>query len=460
MKVILLSGGSGKRLWPLSNDLRSKQFLKVLKDDRDNTQSMIQRVWGQIRKVNLENSTIIATSRLQAEIIRNQLEARGEIVIEPSRRDTFPAIALAASYLYSKKETDENEVISVLPVDPFVEDRFFDRLQDLERVLNESKVDIGLIGVKPTYPSSKYGYILPDNQVDIREYRSVQAFTEKPTEECAEKLINEGALWNCGVFAFKLKYILDILKNMNFPIKYNELLSRYNDLPKNSFDYEVVENCKKITVLPYNGEWKDLGTWNTLSEEMSSNQIGKGNISTDCTNTHMINELDIPIAIIGASNLIVAASPDGILVSDKNSSPRIKDVVNNFSNRPMHVERRWGHYVVLDLIKSRDGNEVLTKRFEVNPGQNISYHFHNNRSELWTIISGEGIYALNGKLNKVKAGDVLYIKEGQFHGIKAITNLQIIEVQRGKELLEDDIVRLESDWVDIEKLCTYEEMTK
>ncbi|MGG3271374.1 sugar phosphate nucleotidyltransferase [Priestia aryabhattai] len=451
MKLILLSGGSGQRLWPLSNDSRSKQFLKVLEDKENILQSMVQRVWKQISNVGLEKYTIIATGKSQEDMIKSQLEHQAGFIIEPCRRDTFPAIALAVSYLYSNQSADRDEVISILPVDPYVDDAFFNRVKDLETIIQQSEAQLALIGVSPTYPSSKYGYIVPKQIEKAKNYFSVNRFTEKPSEAQAASLIKDGALWNCGVFAFKLGYVLSILEEKGLPTHYDELLKQYETLPKISFDYEVVEKTKDIVVLPYNGYWKDLGTWNTLTEEMATNQIGKGVISEDSKNVHLINELDIPVTVLGTSNLIVAASPDGILVSDKEASPRIKELVGEFDNRPMYEERRWGWYRVLDYTKFSEDKEVLTKRICVEAGKNLSYQLHDYRDEVWTIIKGEGEFALNNELRVVKPGDVLQIKSGDKHAIRAINDLEIIEVQTGSQLIEEDIVRLYMTWEEIQE---------
>lgn len=452
MKLVLLSGGSGKRLWPLSNNARSKQFLKVLENENGTLQSMVQRVWGQLDRVGLANSTVIATSKSQVDMIRSQLDSEAGLIIEPSRRDTFPAIALAASYLYSVKKTSLDEVVAILPVDPYVHEDFFERIKDLEAVVSESETDIVLMGVQPTYPSSKYGYIVP-NEKNGKKYLQVSRFTEKPSEEQAHELIKQGALWNCGLFAFKLSYLINILEEKGLPIHYEELLKQYDKMPNISFDYEVVEKTEKIAVFPYEGDWKDLGTWNTLTEEMDTTQIGKGIISTDCENTHLINELDIPITVLGLSNVIVAASPDGILVADKETSHRIKDIVGEFDNRPMYEERRWGWYRVLDHTKFEEEQEVLTKRIGVKAGCNLSYQYHFHRSEVWSIIKGEGIFAHNDKLKVVRPGDVLQIKVGESHGLKAVTDLEMIEVQSGTQLIEEDIVRIFMNWDEVENHC-------
>jgi len=454
MKLVLLSGGSGKRLWPLSNDARSKQFLKVLENKNGELQSMVQRVWGQLKNVGLADSAVIATSKSQVDMIQSQLGQEVPIIIEPMRRDTFPAIALASVYLYSVEGIRLDEVIAVLPVDPYVEDRFFHRVKDLEETILTSGTDLALIGVEPTYPSAKYGYIVPASKSSDSVYLRVSHFTEKPTEEKAAELIEQGALWNCGVFAFKLDYMISLLKEKGFPIQYEELLKQYERLPKISFDYEVVEKTKHIVVLPYEGYWKDLGTWNTLTEEMATEQIGKG-IIADSENTHLINELDIPVTVLGVSNAIVAVSPDGILVSDKAASPRIKELVNDFDQRPMYEERRWGWYRVLDYTKFEDGREVLTKRIGVAAGKNLSYQMHRHRSEVWTIIKGEGEFALDGEIRFVKPGDVLEIPVGAKHGIKAITDLEFIEVQTGTQLIEEDIVRIYMTWEEVEQHCLF-----
>lgn len=451
MKLVLLSGGSGKRLWPLSNDSRSKQFLKVLEDEKKQLQSMVQRVWNQISNVGLADSTVIATGKSQEDMIKSQLDSRASLIIEPCRRDTFPAIALAASYLYSVQEADLEEVVAILPVDPYVDDKFFSRVKDLEEVIKESDAELALIGVTPTYPSSKYGYIVPDVKSAVGEYRSVSRFTEKPSENNAALLIEEGALWNCGVFAFKLGYLISILEQKGLPTNYEELLKQYETLPKISFDYEVVEKTKNIVMLPYNGYWKDLGTWNTLTEEMGTTQIGKGVISENSQNVHLINELDIPVTVLGGSNLVVAASPDGILVSDKESSPKIKELVGEFDNRPMYEERRWGWYRVLDYTKLEEEKEVLTKRIGIIAGKNLSYQLHDYRDEVWTIIKGEGEFILNNKVQTIKQGDVLCIKSGDKHAVKAIKDLEIIEVQTGSQLIEEDVVRLFMTWEEIEE---------
>jgi mannose-1-phosphate guanylyltransferase len=475
MKIVLLSGGSGKRLWPLSNETRSKQFLKVLKAADGSDESMVQRVWGQLAAAGLQRDALIATSKPQVEMIYSQLGSDTEIIVEPERRDTFPAIALAATYLYSVQGVSLDETVVVMPVDPYVEEPFFHRMKELDALLQSSGADMALMGVKPTYPSEKYGYIVPEHKVVVQrdaqaergshteaeaaqvaayEYIRVGSFREKPSEQDAAAMIAQHALWNCGVFAFKLDFIINYLIASNLPIQYEEMSRQYNKLPKNSFDYEIVEKTNHIAALAYEGEWKDLGTWNTLTEEIASPLTGKGVITGDSHNTHVINELDIPITLLNLPNVIIAASPDGILVSDKASSPMIKDVMKHEQQRPMYEERRWGRYRVLDYMKYADGKEVLTKRIQIASGCNLSYQYHELRDEVWTVVAGNGEMVVNGRHFRVSAGDVLHISRETRHSLRAETEMDIIEVQTGSELVEEDIVRLALDWREIMELCT------
>ncbi len=453
MRLVLLSGGSGKRLWPLSNDARSKQFLRVLEDQEKHLSSMVQRVFGQLNEVGLGESTVIATGKGQVEMLESQLGKEVPLIVEPERRDTFPAIALAASYLYTMTNASLDDAVAVLPVDPYVDTAFFKRILDLEKLLGETKADLALMGVKPTYPSEKYGYIVPETS-ENKGYIKVDHFTEKPDTEQAKQLIRKSALWNCGVFAFRLNYVISILESLGLPLNYEELAQQFAKLPKISFDYAVVEKAKNIVALPYDGFWKDLGTWNTLTEEMATKQIGNGIVSDDSANTHLINELDIPVTVLGVSNAIVAVSPDGILVSDKEQSPRIKEVMKGFQQRPMYEERKWGSYRVLDYTRySANNEEVLTKKIKITEGANLSYHCHRMRKEVWTIIKGSGRYAENGVIRSIKPGDVVIVTAETLHAIKADEALELIEVQIGSQLIEEDIDRKLLTWEEIEASC-------
>ena len=203
MNIVLLSGGSGKRLWPLSNDTRSKQFIKIFKNGEDGYESMVQRVYRQILSVDGQAEVTIATSKSQVSAIHNQLGEHVGISVEPCRRDTFPAIALAAAYLHDVRGIGEEEAVVVCPVDPYVETDYFKALKQLGSRAAVSEANLVLMGIEPTYPSAKYGYIIPEDKAAVSR---VSVFKEKPTEEAAGEYIARGALWNGGVFAFRLGY--------------------------------------------------------------------------------------------------------------------------------------------------------------------------------------------------------------------------------------------------------------
>lgn len=447
MQLVLLSGGSGKRLWPLSNNARSKQFLPLLEKEDGTMESMVQRVVRQTRLANLTHEITLATNASQLDIITNQLGDAVSVVTEPERRDTFPAIALASSYLKLSKQCSDDEVVVIMPCDPYTEAGYFDTIGKMVRCVEANVAELVLMGITPTYPSEKYGYVVPDTDGIMAEgSMKVRQFTEKPNVERAKELLSMGALWNGGVFAFKLGYMMDIVRRYIVSTSFEDTRARYSEFPKISFDYEVAEKAKSVAMVPYSGEWKDLGTWNTLTDELHKPIIGNAVMGTHCENTHVINELQNPIYVDGVKDVVVAACPDGILVCSKEHSEEIKKSVENLTPRPMYEERRWGTYRVLDDSYYAGGHHSLTKSITLKAGKNISYQLHHHRSEVWTFVEGEGIFVLDGKEQKVKAGDTVVIPVEHWHAIKALTELTFIEVQSGNPLIEEDIERKEWNW--------------
>jgi mannose-1-phosphate guanylyltransferase len=281
----------------------------------------------------------------------------------------------------------------------------------------------------------------------------VVGFEEKPSLKRAAQLMAEGALWNCGVFCFRLGYLEQVLAAKGYPTDYAELVRNFAQLPKRSFDYEVVEQTTSVAVSPYHGMWEDLGTWGALSGKMDDTLVGLGE-TVSCENTHVVNELGIPVVTMGLQDIMVVATPDGILVADKESAAGLKDIIARYDTRPMCEERLWGSYRVLDYQKLEDGTEVLTKWIELYPGHHLSYQKHAWRSEVWTIVSGEGEMAVDGRLVKVAAGDVMRVYAEQWHAIRAQTPIKLVEVQRGSVLTEEDITRRYMTWAEIEQHCT------
>ncbi len=447
MQLVFLSGGSGKRLWPLSNNARSKQFLPLLEAPDGSMESMVQRVVRQAKEAKLDAQITFATNAAQRDSIINQLGTEVDIVAEPERRDTFPAIALAASYLHFAKHCPDDEVIVVMPSDPYTELGYFQTIGRMAVQVQRDAAELVLMGITPTYPSEKYGYIVPAQTADnTAEALPVSRFTEKPTVAVAQELLREGALWNGGVFAFKLGYMMSIVRKYIQSSSFEDTYARYKEFPKISFDYEVAEKATSVAVVPFTGKWKDLGTWNTLTEELSRETIGNVLLGDTNENTHIINELDVPVFCNGLKDTVVACSPDGILVCAKDKSETIKKYVDNLSLRPMYEERRWGTYKVLSDLPYSDGTRALTKSIMLRPGKNISYQLHHHRDEIWTIVDGEGLFVLDGEVRKIKRGDVCIIHKEQLHALKAITELVFIEVQIGTPLVEEDIERFDYTW--------------
>ncbi len=430
MNLILLSGGSGKRLWPLSNDIRSKQFIKLFKKEDGSYESMVQRVFRQIKTVDDDAVVTIATSKSQVSAIHNQLGDKVGVSVEPCRRDTFPAIALATAYLNEVQGVSEDESVVVCPVDPYVDDDYFECLKKLGDRALVSDANLVLMGIKPTYPSEKYGYIIPKTDDDISV---VSTFKEKPDEETAKKYIKDGALWNGGVFAYKIGYVLKKAHELIDFKDYKDLFDKYDTLTKISFDYAVVEKEEKIEVLKFSGSWKDIGTWNTLAEAMSESSIGEAIMNDTCKNVNIINELAMPVLAMGVSDVIISASPQGILVSDKEQSSYIKPFVDEIDQQIMFAEKSWGSFRVLEV----DENS-MTVKVTLNKGHKMNYHSHKNRDEIWVVVSGEGETVVDGKRSIVKTGDVITMKSGEKHTVIALNELKLVEVQIGDDISVQD----------------------
>lgn len=445
--LVLLSGGSGTRLWPLSNTSRSKQFLKVLRDKDGNHVSMVQRVFSQIAAVDADIDVTIATCASQENSIRRQIEDGYTLVLEPERRDTAPAIMLACMNLLLKQGADTQDTVVVMPIDTYADQSYYDGIIKLDCAVQDSFADLVLLGVKPTYPSEKYGYIVPDRPEG--EIRRTKFFVEKPDKATAEALISNGALWNCGVFAFKLEYLISLATKYFIPNNFEEFCLHYSELPKNSFDYEVVEKADSVGVISYSGEWKDLGTWNTLTDEMADEVSGRVVMDLEtCSNVHVINETGFPMVVAGLKDAVVVATPDGILVTGKKASANIKEQVTQAAEtRPMYEQRRWGEYRVIDSSVFSEGAKALTKELIIKDGKQLSYQRHALRSETWVIVSGFGEVVLDGQVQQVHAGSVVKIPEKTMHAGRALGgDLHVIEVQQGDILVEEDIERFGDYW--------------
>lgn len=411
MKIVLLSGGKGKRLWPVSTDNAPKQFARIFKD----SSNMLERTINEVKFVETEDNIFIATCYEYKKTVKKYIHKKN-IIIEPGMIGTFGAILNIAVHLKYNNECSEDEIVSVVPIDHDVDEKFYTILKDAKERIEESKTDICLIGINPTFPSTQYGYILTDNGY-------VKQFKEKPDINGAIELISENALWNSGLVVFRLKRILEIAHQYLEFKNYKEFNEKYLSLPHISFDYEVLEKEKKLAIVKSNSSWNDIGTWEVLADKIRP---------ADEHNTNIINFEQKEIRNQGVENTILVNSPYGVLITPK--------------TKQNTVYKTWGYY---EIISEADSEEyhVKTKKLIIFPNRNISYQYHKVRCETWYVLSGKGEAIINGKVIKIKAGDVINIKQKEKHSIKASTYLEIIEVQHGKEKnTEEDIVRLELDW--------------
>lgn len=428
MNIILLSGGSGKRLWPLSNELRSKQFLKLLKNEAGQSESMLQRVYRQLKQAGLSGNVVIAASTEQQETIRAQLGDSVDIVPEPERRNTYPAIALASSFLKTERGCSPEDVIVVLPVDFYVGMEYFSAIREIAEAAKAGAGEIVLMGIEPTSATSKYGYILPAGKI-INGHETVQKFVEKPDEAAAERLIKNGAVWNGGVFGYRLGYMEKVLQERGFLMDYKALYSRYTDMRNISFDYEVVETASSVSFVRYGGTWKDLGTWNTLADEMSSPLTGAVVVGEGTSGTYVINESKVPVVVLGARDLIVVAGPDGMLVTGWEESTKLRDYADAVDAKPRYGECSWGEYEVLDRLKRSESTAVI-RRIHLHNGKTMDFRERFSEDKAIILLEGECRLFSDGKWAYAQAGDTFRISVDDGVCIQALSELYLIEVSQ------------------------------
>ncbi|MFK4473316.1 mannose-1-phosphate guanylyltransferase [Paenibacillus sp. RC73] len=439
MHIVLLCGGAGKRLWPLSNDIRSKLFLRLLPAPDGQQESMLSRVVRQLTIAGLDSSALLLAHRSQVNLAFRHTEGRLPVLGEPAKRGTFTAAALAAAHFHARG-VGLDEIVCIAPADMFAGEDFFHSVAALSSLLLDSGADLAMLGTRPTHPSDQYGYIVPD-QGGIKKgnisYASVAGFTEKPDRTGAQQLISQGALWNCGIYAFKLRYMLACMERSNLPLNDKALCVMYDSLPVRSFDEEIAERAERAVVLPYEGEWRDIGSWQALSEQLGNRVIGRGQISGPAHGTHIVNELPYPLHVIGVEDIIAAASPDGILIAAKSHAHAIKEKLGTLLLRPMHGETAWGSYRVLDEFDHRSLNDILAIRLTVLPDHRLNGHCHGSGLKVWTIVSGRGEVMLNGERFAAASGSVFRIPVDTYHAIRADMDrpLELIEVRLGESLV-------------------------
>ncbi|MBR4454660.1 MAG: mannose-1-phosphate guanylyltransferase [Solobacterium sp.] len=411
MKLILLCGGGGKRLWPVSNKVHSKQFVQLFDNGIDGYRSMLERVISEIHSIDPEMSVTIAAGRVQTEEVRSQLGYDVRLTEEPVRKNTFPAISLAASYLRDHDKVDPHEPVVIFSVDSYADRSFYESLFRLAEIVESGRSNLVLMGIEPSGPSEKYGYIIPSSPDMISD---VKEFREKPDIETAKQYIAQNALWNAGVFACRLEYLLKRAERVFGNASYNYLLMHYPELKAISFDYAVVEKEPSIAVLRYHGTWADAGEWNNLASLLNNGDVGQTVRDDTCENTLIVNHLDLPVLAIGAKNLIIAAGRDGILVCDKQKASSLTDYVDQVWFEPRVIGKRYGGKEVLYRNETSE-----TSLLTVKAGASVTIKTSLGVRKTLTVLHGAG--------EMLKPGTIFTIQDGEKWQINADTDIELIE---------------------------------
>lgn len=455
MKVIILAGGGGTRLFPLSRDCYPKQFLHVI-GDKSLLAQTIERFLGLVEARDI----IIVTNERYIFHVQAELKTinaqKAHIITEPMGKNTAPAIALAQSYCQDVLQCDDDEILFVSPSDHLIKpiDAFQDLIKNAQDV---AKDNIVTLGIKPTKPEIGYGYIEAEKNNNLA--KKVISFKEKPDLVTAKEYIASGNYyWNGGMFMFSIatmqaeltKYmpaIIDITQN-----GYQYIVDNFINMPNISIDYAVAEKSQKMMMIPMeNIYWNDIGSFDTIAEVLSDEEknVFKGDIlAENCTDTMIIGDNRL-IAGIDLENLMIIDTPDALLVAKKGESQKVKNIVNKLKQNKrkeakenLTMYRSWGKYT---LLTEAEGYRV--RKIEMNPGASLTMQMHYHRSEHWTVISGIGKTIINDKESIFTENQSTYIPMGVKHKLSnpGKIPLIIIEVQSGKYINEDDIVVFEDN---------------
>lgn len=456
MYGIILAGGSGSRLWPLSRELCPKQLLKL-----DGENSLLQSTFKRLCRFIDPENIISITNIKHANDVKFQLSkvcGNSVVLSEPIAKNTAPAIA--ASIEYFKQMKDENEVVIIVPSDHLIKDleKFENTVKTGLKAAEEGK--IVTFGIQPTYPETGYGYIKTKSEND--GIFDVDCFVEKPDLKTAQKYLLEGNyFWNSGIFMAKVSTLLkefahyqkEIFENLS-KLNYKESITIkygvFEDMPSISFDYAVMEKSNKIVLCKLQSDWSDLGSWQSLydvTEKDSNGNVLEGNaIVEDVKNSFIYTDKKI-VAAIGLENVILVNTEDAVLACKADYSQQVKNVFEKLKKDDdkahlIHktVFRPWGWYTCL-----ADGEGYLTKVICVSPKQKLSIQSHNHRSEHWVVLEGHAKVVLNDKDYSLEAGQSIDIPVQAKHSLQNPyeEELKIIEVQKGDYISEDDIIRYE-----------------
>lgn len=456
MYGIILAGGSGSRLWPLSRELYPKQLLNLI-SDKSLLQSTFERLTNCMQKdeiLSITNTKHSANVRMQLA----QLTENPKVLSEPVSKNTAPAIALATKYIM--QETGEDPVILVVPSDHLIQDKehFLSTVKKGEKLAEEGY--IVTFGIKPNYPETGYGYINTLKPLDIGF--KVKEFVEKPNLETAEKYLKAGTYyWNSGIFMFKASTMLaeieknapeisKIAQNVDFTKSSDIPFVEFDKMPSISIDYAVMEKSDKIALVALESDWNDLGSWQSIydvSKKDEHNNVFIGHVIDEGSKNSFVYASSKLVTTIGLEDTVIVETEDAILACKKDRTQDVKHIYETLKkqNDDTHlihktVYRPWGYYTVI-----AQGNGFLSKIIHVNSGQKLSVQSHNHRSEHWVVLTGTAKVVLEANERILSPGHSVDIPVKAIHSLQNPykEDLEIIEVQKGDILAEDDIIRYE-----------------
>lgn len=458
---VILAGGSGSRLWPMSRELYPKQLLKITSD-----KSLLQSTFKRLNDSIDENKILTVTNAKHFSDIKIQLQELSDnqikVITEPSSKNTAPAIAATVDYIV--KNDDADPVILVVPADHLIENTANFTSTVKKGYELAQKGYIVTFGITPSEPETGYGYIdTIQADLGIESSLKVKEFKEKPNIETAKQYIEKGSYyWNSGIFMFKASVMMeeikehaaDIYENLD-NIEYSGTIPTinfggYEHMPSISIDYAVMEKSKNIVLLPLESDWNDLGSWQSIydiSKKDENNNVISGNVINVGSKNSLISSKSKLIASVGLKNIVLVETEDAILACDKNKTQDVKKVFDELktTNNDLHkihktVFRPWGFYTCVE-----GGDDYLIKTIQVNPMQKLSIQSHNHRSEHWVVLSGTATVILEDAIHTLSPGQSIDIPIKAKHSLQNLTDdmVRIIEVQKGNHICEDDIIRYE-----------------
>jgi mannose-1-phosphate guanylyltransferase/mannose-6-phosphate isomerase len=452
IKSIILAGGSGTRLWPLSREQYPKQFLKLEKT------SLFQNTVLRCLTLSDPSEIFVVTNETQKFFVSGQMEElrievpKENILIEPQGKNTLPAICLGMNEV--KKQYGKC-VVGVFPSDHLLDIAAMDKIKSAEKLCSEYLVTFG---ITPSSPHTDYGYIKPGKNFKIGS--KVLEFREKPGLEAAKKYIQEKCLWNSGMFMFETGVFFNELKKyapdiMSAFMNGKSIKQIYREIPSISIDYGIMEKSDKVAVVRLEYKWSDLGDFDSIFHEKDKNVSGNAvyncdDLSLNSSGNLIYSKKDKIVSLIDVSDMVVVDTPDALLVSPRSSCQKVKEIVTSLKNQNnekalfhLTVYRPWGSYTILEESQSHK-----IKNITVTPGKKLSLQLHNHRSEHWVVVTGMAWIQVDDKEFYLRQGESTFIKSGIKHRLSnpGTIPLEIIEVQLGDYVGEDDIERFQDDF--------------